>query len=57
MEGILCFSMGLGMTIKEAYVHGLIFGRAYYRKDICVCDLGDLFGGAYYRNITVFGFS
>ena len=40
-------------------VHGLIFGRAYYRKDICVLDLrgsfsgGLMFGGAYYRNFTV----
>ena len=26
-------------------VHGLIFGRSYYRKDICICDLGGLFSG------------
>ena len=40
---------------------GLISGRAYYRKDICVCDfrglfsggLGLIFGGAHYRNSTV----
>ena len=41
-------------------VRGLIFERAYYRKDFCIWDLGDLFsgglifGGAYYRNFTVF---
>ena len=26
-------------------VHGLIFGRAYYQKDFCICDLGGLFRG------------
>ena len=26
-------------------VHGLIFGRAYYRKDICILHLGGLFSG------------
>ena len=42
-------------------VQGLTFRRAYNRKDICICDLGDLgfsegliFGGAYYRNFTVY---
>ena len=35
--------------LKTVIVHGLIFGRAYYRKDICVWDLGELiFGRAYY---------
>ena len=38
---------------------GLIFGRAYYRKDIYVRDLGSLFSGGLifevaYRNLTVF---
>ena len=37
-----------------------LLGRAYYRKDICISDFGSLFsgglifGGAYYRNFTVF---
>ena len=26
-------------------VHRLIFGKAYYRKDNCICDLGGLFLG------------
>ena len=26
-------------------VHGLMLGRAYYRKDICACDLEGLFSG------------
>ena len=29
------FENGFCLVIKTA-VHGLIFGRAYYRKDICV---------------------
>ena len=65
MEGILRFKMDWAVTIKQLAltVHGLIFGRAYYRKDFCVGDLGGLFsggllffvggGGAYYRNFTV----
>ena len=41
------FQNGLGLTIKQlaVTVHGFIFGRAYYRKDFCVCDLGGLFWG------------
>ena len=41
------FQNGLGLTTKQlaVTVHGLIFGRAYYRKDFCVCDLGGLFSG------------
>ena len=44
-------------------VHGLIFGRAYNRKNIYARDLGGLFsegliflrgGGKYYRNLTVY---
>ena len=42
-------------------VHGLLFRRAYYRKDICVCDLGGLlnsggliFAGVYYQDFTIF---
>ena len=34
-------------------MHGLIYGRAYYWKDICVWDLGRLFSG---RLITFFFF-
>ena len=32
------FQNGLGLTIKQLAltVHGLIFGRAYYRKEFCV---------------------
>ena len=51
-EGLLirrnfAFQNGLGLTIKQLAltVHGLIFGRAYYRKDFCVWDLGGLFSG------------
>ena len=41
------FQNGLSLTIKQLAltVHGLIFGRAYYRKDFCVGDLGGLFSG------------
>ena len=46
----------LPLTVK-----GLIFERAYYRKDFCVSDLRGLFsgglilwGGAYYRNWPLF---
>ena len=55
MERILAFQNGLGVS----KVPGLIFGRAYYWKDNCVCDLGDLisggliFGRSFYRNCTV----
>ena len=47
MEGILRFKMDWAVTIKQLAltVHGLIFGRAYYRKDFCVGDLGGLFSG------------
>ena len=35
--GNFAFQNGLGLTIKQLAltVHGLIFGRAYYRKDFC----------------------
>ena len=53
------FQNGLGLTIKPLAltVHGHIFGRAYYRRDFCVSDLGGLFQGggwACYRNFMVF---
>ena len=38
-------------------VHGLIFGRAYYRKDFCVCDLGGgvfFFGGGLIIGILLY---
>ena len=58
--GSFAFQNGLGLTIKTVKtlrqlpklkqltltVHGLIFVRAYYRKDNCVCHLG---GRAYFR--------
>ena len=58
------FQNGLGLTIKQLAltVHGLMFGRAYYRKDFCIWDLGGLFsgglvffwgGGGAYQNFTV----
>ena len=70
--GNLVFQNGLDLTIKTAKntednslkqltltVHGIIFGRAYYQKDIYICDLGHLFegelisGGACYQNFIV----
>ena len=66
------FQNGLSLAIKQLAltVHGFIFGKAYYRKDFCVWDLGGLFlggliiffffgvgGGAYHRNFTVFWIS
>ena len=41
-----CFfrvSQGLLARVIALTVHGLIFKRAYYRKDFCVWDLGGLF--------------
>ena len=35
--------------LSEGYLRlrfgGLIFGRTYYRKNFCICDLGGLFSG------------
>ena len=55
-EGISCVSKRVGLDNKNNLkhqenslkqltltVHGLIFGRAYYRKNICVWFLGALF--------------
>ena len=49
MERILHFNIGW-LDNKNSYngaltVHGLIFGRAYYRKDFCLSDLGVLLSG------------
>ena len=69
-DGILRFLEWVGLDNKTRHkdnslkqltltVHGFIFGRAYYPKDICVCDLGgffsggSIFRGACYRNFTV----
>ena len=68
LQNVLGFRIKTALNIALTYqnslkkkltltVHGFIFGRVYYRKDICVCDLGGLFlGGIYiiYRNLTVF---
>ena len=44
-----------GRIIASVIWGGLIFGRAYYRKDICILFSGGLtvFTMAYYRNFTV----
>ena len=47
MEGILRFKIGWACQQKQLAltVHGFtcIFGRAYYRKNICVWNLAGLF--------------
>ena len=38
IERNFAFQNGLGLTTKQLAltVHGLVFGRAYYRKDFCI---------------------